>query len=74
MKNDRFCRAFAEGRDEQIIHNRKLYKHVIFAKYAAIAKQELFFEAQRLKSIWQENQSLMADFQSRYNLKKTEFV
>ena len=60
--------AYCEGRDEQIIHNDRLYKHVIFAKQVAMSNFNIFIEANQLKNQWKSEPKLVSDFMNSYQL------
>ena len=60
--------AYCEGRDEQIIHNERFYKRVIFAQQIAMSNFNIFIEANQLKKEWQLKPELMSNFKINYNL------
>ena len=61
--------AYCEGRNEQLIHNDALYKHVMFAGNRAMSDFSLFVEANALKAEWVLKPKLVKDFMKRYNLR-----
>ena len=64
---------FANGRDEQIIHNDLFYRRVMFAQLRMKANLNLAIDAHALAKSFKTEPQFLSDIQKRFNLNPIKF-